>query len=134
MILAERGLPSLWLIAVTLVGGTFAAGSANTINCYVDRDIDQIMRRTARRPLARHVVSPTSALRFGIALGVASTLLMGFVVNWPAALLCDAAILVYVFVYTLGLNRRTPSNNVIGGAAGCFPVLVGWAAVTGGVD
>jgi protoheme IX farnesyltransferase len=133
MILAERGLPSLWLIAVTLVGGTFAAGSANTINCYVDRDIDQIMRRTSRRPLAKHVVSPANALRFGVALGVAATLLMGFVVNWPAALLCDGAILVYVFVYTLGLKRRTPSNIVIGGAAGCFPVLVGWAAVTGGV-
>ena len=133
MILAERGMPSWWLVLVTLIGGTFAAGSANTINCYVDRDIDQVMRRTARRPLAKHVVAPAAALRFGIALGVASTLLMGFAVNWLAALLCDAAILVYVFVYTLGLKRRTPSNIVIGGAAGCFPVLVGWAAVTGSV-
>ena len=133
MILAKRGLPSLWLILATLIGGTFAAGSANTINCYVDRDIDEVMRRTARRPLAKHVVKPVEALRFGIALGVAATLLMGFLVNWPSALLSDAAILVYVFVYTLGLKRRTPSNIVIGGAAGCFPVLIGWSAVTGGV-
>jgi protoheme IX farnesyltransferase len=133
MILAERGLPSIWLIVATLVGGTFAAGSANTINCYVDRDIDQVMRRTQRRPLAKHVVTPVAALRFGIVLGVAATLVMGFAVNWPSALLSDAAILVYVFVYTLGLKRRTPSNIVIGGAAGCFPVLIGWSAVTGGV-
>jgi heme o synthase len=133
MILARRGLPSLWLMLATLVGGTLAAGSANTINCYVDRDIDQIMRRTSRRPLAKHTVRPVEALRFGIALGVAATLLMGFLVNWPSALLSDAAILVYVFVYTLGLKRRTPSNIVIGGAAGCFPVLIGWSAVTGGV-
>jgi heme o synthase len=133
MILAARGLPSLWLVAATLVGGTFAAGSANTINCYVDRDIDQIMRRTSRRPLARALVTPVEALRFGIVLGIAATVLMGFLVNWPSALLSDAAILVYVFVYTLGLKRRTPSNIVIGGAAGCFPVLIGWSAVTGGV-
>ncbi|MGH8888933.1 MAG: heme o synthase, partial [Acidothermaceae bacterium] len=133
MILAQRGMPSMWLLAATLVGGTFAAGSANTINCYVDRDIDQIMRRTSRRPLAKHLVTPVEALRFGIVLGIAATLLMGFVVNWPSALLSDAAIFVYVFVYTLGLKRRTPSNIVIGGAAGCFPVLIGWSAVTGGV-
>jgi protoheme IX farnesyltransferase len=136
MILAKRGLPSLWLILATLVGGTFAAGSANTINCYVDRDIDQIMRRTSRRPLAQTAkasVTPIEALRFGIVLGIAATALMGFLVNWPSALLSDVAILVYVFVYTLGLKRRTPSNIVIGGAAGCFPVLIGWSAVTGGV-
>ena len=136
MILAERGLPSLWLILATLVGGTFAAGSANTINCYVDRDIDQIMRRTSRRPLAqtaKALVTPIEALRFGIVLGIAATAFMGFLVNWPSAILCDVAILVYVFVYTLGLKRRTPSNIVIGGAAGCFPVLIGWSAVTGGV-
>jgi len=133
MILAQRGMPSLWLVLATLVGGTFAAGSANTINCYVDRDIDEVMRRTSRRPLAKHVVQPVEALRFGIVLGVAATFLMGFLVNWPSALLSDAAILVYVFVYTLGLKRRTPSNIVIGGAAGCFPVLIGWSAVTGGV-
>jgi protoheme IX farnesyltransferase len=133
MILARRGMPSLWLVLATLAGGTFAAGSANTINCYVDRDIDKVMRRTSRRPLARALVQPAEALRFGIVLGVAATLLLGFTVNWASAALADAAILFYVFVYTLGLKRRTPSNIVIGGAAGCFPVLIGWSAVTGGV-
>jgi heme o synthase len=133
MILARRGMPSWWLVVATLIGGTFAAGSANTINCFVDRDIDKVMRRTSRRPLARALVRPAEALRFGIVLGVFATLLLGFTVNWPSALLADAAILFYVFVYTLGLKRRTPSNIVIGGAAGCFPVLIGWSAVTGGV-
>ena len=135
MVLAERGWPSWGLVVLTLVGGTLAAGSANTINCYVDRDIDQKMKRTSRRPLAqaRTLVSPVEALRFGVLLGVAATCLFGFAVNWPSALLADAAILVYVFVYTLGLKRRTPSNIVIGGAAGCFPVLIGWSAVTGSV-
>jgi heme o synthase len=133
MILARRGLPSLWLVLATLAGGTLAAGSANTINCYVDRDIDKVMRRTSRRPLARALVQPAQALRFGVVLGVAATLLLGFTVNWTSAALADAAILFYVFVYTLGLKRRTPSNIVIGGAAGCFPVLIGWSAVTGGV-
>ena len=133
MILARRGMPSWWLVVATLVGGTFAAGSANTINCFVDRDIDKVMRRTSRRPLARALVQPAEALRFGIVLGVVATLVLGLAVNWPSAFLADAAILFYVFVYTLGLKRRTPSNIVIGGAAGCFPVLIGWSAVTGGV-
>jgi protoheme IX farnesyltransferase len=133
MILAKRGMPSWWLVVATLVGGTLAAASANTINCFVDRDIDKIMRRTSRRPLARALVRPAEALRFGIVLGVGATVMLGFTVNWPSALLADAAILFYVFVYTLGLKRRTPSNIVIGGAAGCFPVLIGWSAVTGGV-
>ena len=137
MLLARRGLPAAWLIAATMVGGTLAAGSANTINCYIDRDIDAVMRRTARRPLVakgtRAAIRPAEALAFGILLGAASTLLLGTTVNWLAAALADAAILFYVFVYTLGLKRRTASNIVIGGAAGCFPVLVGWAAVTGRV-
>ncbi len=133
MLLAERGLPSPWLILATLVGGTFAAGSANTFNCYIDRDIDQVMARTRARPLVRANVTPAEALRFGVLLGVAATLLFGFAVNWPSALLADAAIAFYVFVYTLGLKRRSPSNIVIGGAAGCFPVLIGWSAVTGTV-
>jgi protoheme IX farnesyltransferase len=133
MMLAKRGWPSTWLVLATLVGGTLAAGAANTINCYVDRDIDQLMKRTSRRPLVRHQVSPVSALRFGIVLSVLATALMGLTVNWYAAALTDAAILFYVFVYTLGLKRRTPSNIVIGGAAGCFPVLIGWVAVTGGL-
>ncbi len=133
MLLAEHGLPSLWLVLATLVGGTFAAGSANTFNCYIDRDIDQMMARTRRRPLVQASVTPAEALRFGILLGVAATALFGFAVNWVSALLADGAIVFYVFVYTLGLKRRTPSNIVIGGAAGCFPVLIGWSAVTGTV-
>jgi protoheme IX farnesyltransferase len=137
MLLAERGLPSVRLLLVTLVGGALAAGSANTINCYIDRDIDAVMRRTSRRPLARPtpmaVVKPAEALIFGIVLGAASTVLLGTLVNWLSAILADCAILFYVFVYTIGLKRRTASNIVIGGAAGCFPVLVGWSAVTGKV-
>lgn len=137
MVLAARGLPSASLLGVTLAGGILTAGCANTLNCYLDRDIDAVMRRTAHRPLARdpagRPVSPGRALLFGIVLGAAGTALLGLAANWPAALLADAAILFYVFVYTLTLKRRTPSNIVIGGAAGCFPVLVGWAAVTGRV-
>ena len=135
MLLARRGFPSIALIAVTLVGGALAAGSANTINCYIDRDIDAVMRRTSRRPLVARsgrdaAIRPAEALIFGIVLGVASTLMLGLLANWLSAALADAALLFYVFVYTLGLKRRTASNIVIGGAAGCFPVLVGWAAVT----
>jgi len=133
MVLAARGLPDLWTAAATLVGGTLAAGSANTINCFVDRDIDAVMSRTRRRPLARHQVPPVAALRFGIVLGAVATLVLGLGVNWLSAGLADAAIAFYVFVYTLGLKRRTPSNIVIGGAAGCFPVLIGWSAIRGDV-
>ena len=137
MLLAQRGLPSARLVVLTLVGGTFAAGSANTINCYLDRDLDAVMRRTSRRPRARPtplaVIKPAEALVFGIVLGAAATVLLGTTVNWLSAALAVAAILFYVFIYTIGLKRRTPSNIVIGGAAGCFPVLVGWSAVTGTV-
>ncbi|MHB1431984.1 MAG: heme o synthase [Streptosporangiaceae bacterium] len=138
MLLARRGLPSVTLMAVTLAGGALAAGGANTINCYIDRDIDAVMRRTSRRPLvakrdAGPAIRPGEALAFGIVLGIAATLLLGFAANWLSAALADAALLFYVFVYTLGLKRRTASNIVIGGAAGCFPVLVGWSAVTGTV-
>jgi protoheme IX farnesyltransferase len=133
MVLAARGVPDLWTVLLTLVGGTLAAGSANAINCVVDRDIDEIMVRTRRRPMARHQISPVAALRFGIALGALATLLLGFGVNWLSAGLGVGAIGFYVFVYTLGLKRRTPSNIVIGGAAGCFPVLIGWSAVRGDV-
>ena len=137
MLLAQRGLPSLRLVLVTLVGGTLAAGSANTINCYIDRDIDAVMKRTSRRPLVvngRGIIKPWEALAWGIALGAGATLLLGLMTNWLAASLADAAILFYIFVYTLLLKRRSPANIVIGGAAGCFPVLVGWAAVTGTVS
>jgi protoheme IX farnesyltransferase len=134
MILAARGFPHWQLVVATLVGGSLAAGSANTINCYVDRDIDAVMKRTSRRPLVSGVsIAPVNALRFGLLLGVAATLLLGFAVNWPSALLADAAIAFYVFVYTLGLKRRSSSNIVIGGAAGCFPAIIGWSAVTGSV-
>jgi protoheme IX farnesyltransferase len=134
MIVAARGMPSVWLVVATLVGGSFAAGSANTINCYVDRDIDVRMHRTERRPLPKSVVSPREALRFGIVLGVVATVWLGLLVNWLSAGLALAAIGFYVFVYTLGMKRTTPSNIVIGGAAGCMPVLIGWAAVTGRVE
>jgi protoheme IX farnesyltransferase len=138
MLLADRGLPSVRVVAATLLGGALAAGCANTLNCYLDRDIDAVMARTSRRPLVardggRAAIRPAEALGFGVLLGAAATLLLGLAANWLAAALADAAILFYVFVYTLGLKRRTASNIVIGGAAGCFPVLVGWAAVTGRV-
>jgi protoheme IX farnesyltransferase len=138
MLLAQRGLPGVGLMAVTLLGGALAAGSANTLNCYLDRDIDAVMKRTSRRPLVAKgtpaAVKPAEALVSGIVLGAASTLMLGLLANWLAAALADGAILFYVFVYTMGLKRRTSSNIVIGGAAGCFPVLVGWAAVTGTVS
>jgi heme o synthase len=133
MLLAQRGVPSLGLVLVTLIGGTLAAGSANTINCYLDRDIDAVMKRTSRRPLVNKqgVITPAVALIWGIALGAGATALLGLAANWLAAGLADAAILFYIFVYTLLLKRRSPANIVIGGAAGCFPVLVAWAAVRG---
>jgi len=130
MFLAERGVPSLWLVAATVVGGTLAAGSANALNCVLDRDIDEKMLRTRRRPLPRHEVSARSALVFGLVLGVASTLLLGFAVNWLSAGLALAANVFYVLGYTLVLKRRTAQNIVWGGAAGCFPALIGWTAVT----
>lgn len=140
MVLAERGVPGVRVLVLTLVGGSLAAGCANTLNCFLDRDIDAVMKRTSRRPLVARSVSPqgaivrpAEALVFGLVLGVASTLLLGLWVNWLAAVLADAAIVFYVLVYTIGLKRRTASNIVIGGAAGCFPVLVGWAAVRGSV-
>jgi protoheme IX farnesyltransferase len=137
MLLAQHGLPPIRLVLATLIGGTLAAGSANTINCYIDRDIDAVMKRTSRRPLVvngRGTIKPWEALTWGIVLGAGATLLLGLMANWLAAALADAAILFYIFVYTLLLKRRSPSNIVIGGAAGCFPVLVGWAAVTGTVS
>lgn len=134
MILAQDGLPSAWLVVATLVGGTLAAGSANTLNCYLDRDIDAVMTRTAHRPLVTGEVSPYGALMFGLVLGCASTIWLGLLVNWLSAVLAVAAILFYVFVYTFTLKRRTPQNIVWGGAAGCMPVLIGWAAVTGSLS
>ncbi|MFI6508767.1 heme o synthase [Streptosporangium sp. NPDC050855] len=134
MFLAAKGLPPLWTAVNTLVFGTLSAGSANALNCYIDRDIDAAMRRTRRRPLARHLVPPTNALIFGIVLGVLSTLGLGLTVNWLAAGLSLAANLFYVLVYSMILKRRTSQNVVWGGLAGCMPVLIGWAGVTGRLD
>ena len=131
MVLAAGGWPGWGPVIATLVGGSLSAGGANAINNWFDRDIDELMRRTRRRPLPRHRIEPEAALRFGIGLGIA-----GFVWLWAAttllaALLSTAALLFYVFVYTAGLTRRTVQNIVIGGAAGAAPALVGWAAVDG---
>jgi protoheme IX farnesyltransferase len=134
MFLAEGGVPSLRLVLATLVGGTLAAGSANTLNCYLDRDIDVVMHRTERRPLATGLVTPGEALWFGAALGVVAVGWLAVTVNILAAVLALAAILFYVCVYTMALKRRTPQNIVWGGAAGCMPVLIGWAAVTGSLS
>jgi len=131
MFLAERGVPSLWLVVATVVGGTCAAGSANTLNCVFDRDIDERMHRTRRRPLPRHKVSTTGAVVFGLTLGIAATVLLGLAVNWLSAGLAAAANVFYVLGYTMVLKRRTSQNIVWGGAAGCFPALIGWTAVTG---
>jgi protoheme IX farnesyltransferase len=134
MVLAAGGWPSTLLVLYTLIGGTLAAGGANAINCYVDRDIDQVMRRTRKRPLPMHKVPPRNALLFGILLGVAAFTFLAVTVNTISATLATCALLFYVFVYTLGMKRSTPQNIVIGGAAGAVPVLVGWSAVTGTVE
>ena len=131
MVLAEQGLPSLGLVLATLVGGTLAAGSANALNCWYDRDIDVLMHRTENRPLARDAVSPRGALIFGLVLGLVAVVELALTTNVLAALLALAAIAFYVVVYTMVLKRRTSQNIVWGGAAGCMPVLIGWAAVTG---
>ena len=130
MFLADQGVPNLWLVVATVLGGTLSAGAANTLNCYIDRDIDAVMHRTSRRPLVTGTVTPRGALVFGVALAVGSTLWLGLLVNWLSAWLALAALLFYVFGYTLVLKRRTSQNIVWGGAAGCMPVLIGWSAVT----
>ncbi|HYN35618.1 MAG TPA: heme o synthase [Actinomycetota bacterium] len=133
MIVAARGMPPWDLVLFTLLGGSLAAGGANAINCYIDRDIDRVMHRTKNRPLPTHRIEPKKALVFGSLLGVLAFVLLWTTVNLASALLAIAALLFYVFVYTLGLKRSTPQNIVIGGAAGAVPALVGWAAVTGTV-
>ena len=130
MAIAYQGMPPLGLVLATLLGGAMAAGSANCINCYIDRDIDQIMGRTQRRSLPSGRVQPTQALIFGIALGIGSFIILTLFVNLLSALLACSAILFYIFVYTMWLKRSSAQNIVIGGAAGAVPVLVGWAAVT----
>ena len=130
MFFAARGVPSLGLVVATVIGGTLSAGSASAYNCVYDRDIDEQMRRTRRRALPRHIVSPTAALVFATVLAVGSTLVLGFWVNWLSAGLSVLANAFYVFVYTMLLKRRTTQNIVWGGIAGCFPALIGWTAVT----
>ena len=134
MVLAERGLPSLWLIGATVVGGSMAAGGANALNMYVDRDIDRLMHRTRNRPLVTGAVRPTEAIIFAVALTAGSFVWLWAFVNLLSAALAAAAALFYVFVYSLWLKRTSIRNIVIGGAAGAVPTLVGWTAVTGSLD
>jgi heme o synthase len=129
MFLASGGVPDLWLVLATVVGGYLSAGGANALNMYIDRDIDRLMHRTEQRPIVTGMVSPREGLVFGITLGVVSTVWFALLVNPLSAALSAAAILFYVFVYTLGLKRRTAQNIVWGGIAGCMPVLIGWSAV-----
>ncbi|HZD16767.1 MAG TPA: heme o synthase, partial [Actinomycetota bacterium] len=133
MVLAERGMPSPWLVLATLFGGAIAAGAANAVNNYLDRDIDEVMRRTRRRPLPAHRIAPERALAFGYGLGAISFFFLSIAVNVLAASLALSAIAFYVFIYTMWLKRSSVQNIVIGGAAGAVPALVGWAAVTGTV-
>ncbi|GLY93600.1 heme o synthase [Actinoplanes sp. NBRC 103695] len=133
MMLAAGGLPDLGLMAIVLVGGALAAGAASALNCYIDRDIDQLMRRTKRRPLPAHSVTPRAVLIFGFTLAVIAVALMAVFTNWLATALTAAAIFYYDVVYTLWLKRRTSQNTFWGGVCGAAPVIIGWAAVTGGV-
>lgn len=130
MFLAEQGVPDLWLVLATCVGGYLSAGGANALNMYIDRDIDALMTRTSQRPLVTGMVSPREGLAFGLTLTVVSTLWFGLLVNWLSAWLSLGALLFYVVVYTMILKRRTSQNIVWGGIAGCMPVLIGWSAVT----
>jgi heme o synthase len=137
MVLAAQGVLDfrfLGLLVATLIGGTLSAASANAFNCYIDRDIDAVMKRTQNRPLVTGALSPREALVFAWVTGLASIVILRFLTTPLAAILSLVAILFYVFVYTLILKRRTPQNIVWGGAAGCMPVLIGWAAVTGSLD
>ena len=134
MVVAERGLPSVWLMLATVIGGTLAAGGANAINMYVDRDIDKLMKRTQNRPLPSGRLEPRNALIFAVTLEVLAFAFLWATVNLLSAVLAVAACLFYVFVYTLWLKRTSKSNIVIGGAAGAAPVLIGWSAVTNSLD
>ncbi|WP_461009310.1 heme o synthase [Streptomyces capparidis] len=134
MFFAADGVPDLLLVLATVVGGYLSAGGANALNMYIDRDIDRLMSRTERRPIVTGMVAPREALVFGIALAVVSTVWFAALVNLLSAALSLAAVLFYVFVYTLGLKRRTSQNIVWGGIAGCMPVLIGWTAVRDSLD
>lgn len=134
MFLAAGGFPSVWLILNTMIGGYLAAGGANTLNMYLERDIDAKMKRTRNRPIPSGAVTPRAALIFGITISIVSALWLGLLVNWASAALAVGAILLYVVFYTMLLKRRTSQNIVWGGIAGCMPVLIGWSAVTGTVS
>ena len=134
MFLADRGIPPVWLILATLIGGSLSAGSANALNCYLDRDIDKLMHRTEGRPLVTGAISPRAGLIFGITLCLISVLWLGLLVNWLSAALSLAAVVLYVGFYTVLLKRRTSQNIVWGGVAGCMPALIGWSAVTNSVS
>ena len=134
MVLAQNGIPNLWMVVATLIGGSLSAGSAGAFNCYIDRDIDRVMERTKNRPLVTGELSDREALVFAWLVGIASIIWLAVTTNLLAAALSAAAIFFYVVVYTLWLKRRTAQNIVWGGIAGCFPVLIGWAAVTGSLD
>ena len=133
MFLAAQGMPNIWLVINTLIGGAAAAASASVFNCYVDRDIDAKMERTKHRPLVTGEITPRAALIFAFVLGLGSIFWLGGTTNWVTAGLTACAILLYAVFYTLVLKRRTTQNIVWGGAAGCMPVLIGWSAVTGGL-
>ncbi len=130
MFLAAQGVPDLWLVLVTCMGGYLSAGGANALNMYIDRDIDALMDRTSQRPLVTGIVAPREALVFGLSLAVVSTVWFGVLVNWLSAWLSLGALLFYVVVYTMILKRRTSQNIVWGGIAGCMPVFIGWSSVT----
>ncbi len=130
MVVARQGLPSLWLMVAVLIGGTFAAGGANALNMVYDRDIDSVMKRTAKRPLVTGAVTPVAAIVFAIGLEVAAFLELWATANLLTAILAISATAFYVGIYTAWLKRSTKQNIVIGGAAGAVPVLVGWASVT----
>ena len=133
-IVAARGLPSGWLMFNTVLGGTLAAGGANAINMYVDRDIDKVMKRTQGRPLVTGVMTPRAALTFAIVLEIVAFAWLWYWVNLLSAVLAVSACLFYVFIYTLWLKRTSSHNIVIGGAAGAAPVLIGWSSVTNSLD
>lgn len=134
MMLAAQGIPNLWTLVATIVGGTVSAASANAFNCYIDRDIDKVMHRTSTRPLVTGALAPRQALMYAWLTAVGSTVWLGLTTNWLTAALSAAANAFYVLVYTLLLKRRTEQNIVWGGIAGCMPVLIGWSAVTGSVS
>ncbi|MBD7957977.1 protoheme IX farnesyltransferase [Microbacterium sp. Sa4CUA7] len=133
MILAAGGFPDIWLVLATVIGGSMSAGSAAAFNMYLDRDMDAHMKRTAGRPLVTGEITPRAALIFSWTLAVVSTVWLLFTTNWVAAALSAVAIFFYVVIYTMILKRRTEQNIVWGGIAGCFPVLIGWSAVTGSI-